>query len=240
MTIAILSLAVLLVVCFIFFEVKGHHQLALFLKGLASFGFILVLISVVYEKLLMPSSLNYVGESFLVYLPLALLILCGLICGLLGDVFLALRPIRPKEEDRRIIISGIVAFAIGHIFYYVVLLVLGEFSWLAVIVSVLAAIIIGLGSYLLKYNMGITKIPAIIYSALIFLMVGQALSLAINENFNLFTTLILIGAILFAVSDLILSQIYYAGKDKPAFIIPNLFTYYSAQLLIAVSMLFIL
>lgn len=212
MTIAFLSLAVLLVVCFIFFEVKGHHQLALFLKGLASFGFILVLISAVYEKLLMPSSLNYVGESYLVFLPLVLLVLCGLICGLLGDVFLALRPLRSKDEDRRIIISGIVAFSFGHIFYYVVLLVLGEFSWLAVIVSILAAIIIGLGSHVLKYDMGITKIPAIIYSALIFLMVGQALSLAITNNFTLFSTLILIGAILFAVSDLILSQNILCGK----------------------------
>lgn len=239
MTIAFLSLAALLIVVFIIFEIRGKHQLALCLKGLASFGFIAVLISTIYEKLLLPSSPNYVGASYVALLPLVLLVLCGLICGLLGDVYLALRPLRPKEEDRHIIITGIVAFSLGHIFYYIVLLLLGAFSWIAVIISVVFAISIGVGSSVLKYDMGITKIPSIIYSALIFLMVGQALSLAISSNFNLFSTLLFIGAILFAVSDLILSQIYFANKDKPSFIVPNLVTYYAAQLLIALSMLFI-
>ena len=51
--------------------------------------------------------------------------------------------------------------------------------------------------------------------------------------------LIFIGSILFALSDLVLSGTYFGGKERPVDIILNYLTYYPAQFLIALSLLFL-
>ena len=52
--------------------------------------------------------------------------------------------------------------------------------------------------------------------------------------------LFFIGAVLFALSDLVLSGTYFGvGKDRPADLIANYLLYYPAQYLIALSLLFL-
>ena len=52
--------------------------------------------------------------------------------------------------------------------------------------------------------------------------------------------LVLIGGVLFAVSDLILNLTYFGvGHEKPFDIVSNTVTYYAAQFIIALAILFI-
>ena len=80
-----------------------------------------------------------------------------------------------------------------------------------------------------------------VYGGLLFAMTLMAGSLALlhgwqEANLNM----MFIGGILFAVSDLVLSGTYFGtGHDKPFDIIANYISYYGAQFVIALSILFI-
>jgi uncharacterized membrane protein YhhN len=228
----------LLVALFIVFELRHQPVLALFLKGLASFGFIAVMVSVVSSKMLLEG--ETVRNGFLPYLPIAFLLLLGLVAGLLGDLYLALRPLRSKIQEPNIILGGVAAFSVGHLFYFVALLILGTFSFWAVVFSFGFSVLIYLSAIWMKLNWEKSKIPCMVYSFLIFLMIGQAFANAVQTGFQTVSTLMFAGAVLFGISDLILSQIYFKGQnDNKGFIIANLSTYYLAQLLLALSLMFI-
>ena len=238
MTFFIWCLTCYVVYGFILGEVQKKYLPAIILKGFASFGFVLMALSAIFERTNMELSSHYVGASFIPSIPIALLFVAGLVSGLLGDVTLALRPLRPIEENQTIILSGIVFFSIGHVFYFGALLLYGEFQILSIVFSVVVSAIIYLMSKVLKFQMGKLMIPSMVYSFLIFLMIGQVLFLKIYGDANVYLDVLLIGALLFGVSDLILAPIYFKGEIRKRFIISNLVTYYFAQMLIAFSILF--
>ena len=221
----ILSAAVLLVFLYILIEIKGNPIQAFFMKALASFGFIMVFVNASFER--------DVLKLFI------FLFLLGLVSGLLGDLFLALRPLRPKDENEMLINRGILAFSIGHIFYFFGLLMISDFHYMAIVVSVSVTILVIVMSYVLKFDMKKNQIPSYIYSFLIFLMVGQAIGLSMVEGFSGGPLIIMIGAIFFGLSDLILAPIYFKGVEDKKMIVLNLITYYSAQFLIAISILYL-
>jgi uncharacterized membrane protein YhhN len=72
------------------------------------------------------------------------------------------------------------------------------------------------------------------------MMVGQAIDMGIQKDFNTFSVLLVSGAVLFAISDLILAPIYYKSDNRKWMIALNLATYYAAQLLIALSIYYFL
>jgi uncharacterized membrane protein YhhN len=219
----LLGLSVLFVVNFIYFEISSKPIDAFMNKGLASFGFILVFAYSFLEN----------AETYVI--PFAVLILLGLICGLLGDLYLAQRTLRPMDENFKIINSGILCFSMGHIFYLAALLMLAPIHYFAFLVSFIMTVIVIVGSKVLKFEMNISKYPSYFYSILIFLMIGQALGYGILLNFNMHALLLLLGAVLFGISDLILAPIYFQNNKSKLMIISNLATYYLAQILIALS-----
>lgn len=219
------GIAVLLVILYIVIEIKGSAIHAFFMKALASFGFIMVFVNAAFERDLLK--------------PFIFLFLLGLVSGLLGDLFLALRPIRPKEENEMLINSGILAFSIGHIFYFFGLLMISEFHYMAILISGVMTVIVIVMSYVLKFDMKKNRIPSYIYSFLIFLMVGQTIGYTMIEGANGGPLILMIGAILFGISDLVLAPIYFKGTSDKKMIVLNLVTYYSAQLLIALSILYL-
>lgn len=221
----ILGAAILLVLLYIVIEIKGSALNAFFMKALASFGFIMVFVNASFERDLLK--------------PFIFLFLLGLVSGLLGDLFLALRPLRPKEENEMLINRGILAFSIGHVFYFFGLLMISDFHNMAIVVSVSVTILVIVMSYVLKFDMKKNRISSYIYSFLIFLMVGQTIGLSSVEGFSGGPLILMIGAILFGISDLILAPIYFKGANDKKMVILNLMTYYGAQLLIALSILYL-
>ena len=223
-----LGFACLMAILYIIVELKKNALTAWVAKGLASLSFIILGVFAFTENL------NNVH-------PVVPWVMIGLTCGLIGDLVLALRPLRPKEEDKKIIVFGILFFSLGHLSY---LLGLSEIPGLNVS---LLAFVIGLGialgvvymSYLLKFKMDQARIPSYVYAFLIFSMIAQTIMFYLEVPDGTFYLLFMIGAILFGLSDLILAPIYYQNQQKPIMIILNLVTYYGAQILIAFSLFFI-
>lgn len=235
----VLAFALTGVIAFIITELGDVPLNALFCKIIASFGFLLVFVAVVAEKSLADISPFYVGAVYFGNAPVLLLFLLGLIAGLIGDIVLGLRPLRPKEENEKLILSGMVSFSVGHVFYYAALLIIYQFSVYAIVIAAVMTVVIHFGGKILKLSFGRLHVASLAYTLILFLVFGQTLVNAIAQGFTVASTLMMVGAFLFALSDLILAQIYFGGKTAKGFIASNLGMYYAAQLLLAFSLFFL-
>lgn len=235
-----LTYAIFACLIFIFVETRMKNPiLAIFVKALASLGFIMIASASIY--LLQTSHVGDIGfiseQSKL--LKVSLFIFLGLTLGLIGDLVLAIRPLQTKEKDKTIIIYGILSFSLGHVFYLIALFTISEFGIFSVMIGLFMTVVIVIMSNLLGFEMGKAKIPSFFYAFLIFMMVGQTLKLGFDHNFTFFSVLFIIGALLFALSDLILSPIYFKNMNSRKMIALNLATYYAAQIFIASSILYL-
>ena len=231
--VVLLAFAVLATAAFIALEVRRRYLGALFLKGFASFGFIALAAS----ALVFRGRLGGAQPTADDLLHMAL-VFAGLVLGLMGDLYLALRPLRPHEENQRIILGGTITFALGHLFYLAALFVrFGLNAWVFT-AAILLTGAINVASAYLRMDWGKLQFPSLVYTFIVFLFGGQALFGWIDSGARVDWTLALaVGGILFAVSDLILSQIYFKDKETPPYVVWNLTTYYGAQILIALSLI---
>lgn len=239
MMLYIVLLAIVLVILFIMIEIRNRPLDAIFLKALASFGFIMVFAYAFYQYFNASYESIWPVSSDTIGIKVAVLFLLGLVSGLIGDLILALRPLQKKDVESTIIIAGIVAFSIGHVFYYIGLVMIDEFSALPIFFSLAVTLLIHYMSKKLGFMIGACRIAVLIYSFLIFLMVGQALINGIFTGFDTYAFVLSAGALLFAVSDLILAPIYFLNDRRKFMVVLNLSTYYAAQLLIALSIYYL-
>lgn len=229
--IILMSLGGISLAWFLFEKIKAYSVKAVCIKALTSILFIAVGLYGLYK-------------SGLQYFPLFGCL--GLICGLNGDIFLDLKYVF-REKDYEFTIAGFIAFALGHIMYITGMLL--EFyhgqNVFYIIIPFAVGILIAVGTIftekILKTNYGRLKWPAFGYAITLFSMVSVAFSMWMMNGFNnTGLMLIFIGGVLFAVSDLILNMTYFGeGHEKPFDIISNSITYYAAQFIIAVAILFL-
>ena len=213
-------------------KIKGESIKSVIVKGLVSTLFVSVGI---YNVLA-----NQISD-----MPLRFLILIGLIFGLSGDIFLGLKHVY-KDKDELFTYLGFITFAIGHMLYIAAMTsaMPGTFSPLYIIIPILVACFLGFLVIILEKPLKLDyknmKIALFAYALCLFSLPTVALSFAIFYQFNnRFLVLIAIGGVLFAISDLILSQTYFGeGHDKPIDIIMNHLTYWAAQFLIAMALFF--
>lgn len=164
-------------------------------------------------------------------------ILFALITSLIGDIFLAFNT-NGDDEVSKMFVYGLISFSIAHIFFSLAFATLTPVLIWHVLLFILISIISILFLNLIKgfdFN-GAYKL-VVTYSIIISFMVTRALSLTplIHENF-LNTILIIIGACLFFLSDLILCFIYFHKKSPSYMTALNLLCYYVGQGLIALSL----
>ncbi len=236
----LVALSIIAAGIFIWSENMEKPLTAFFFKAVASFSFMVLFAGVLYEKTVRTDSAYFLGIAFSDYQTIAILFFLALLSGLIGDLVLGLRSLRPLVENERIIFSGIMAFASGHIFYYIALLSVNHFSFYPFLIAVVLTILVFFASKAMKLEWGKLMYPCIGYSFLIFLMIGQALVNALDFAFDSFSTCVLVGAIFFAISDLILSQIYFKKPFRKILVTINLSTYYVAQIILGLSLLFVL
>lgn len=177
--------------------------------------------------------------------PTGIFVLLGLLCGLLGDIWLDLKYVYPQQDDA-FTYMGMGVFGVGHILYIIGLLwqYYPKGKPLYAVVPVVIAAVASAVNLLLEKPMrlryGKMKPIVFAYGVCLFSAVAVSGSLALSCGWqetalNLFFA----GTILFAVSDVILSGTYWGqGKDRPVDLALNYLTYYPAQYLIAVSLLF--
>lgn len=224
-----LSLAIIMAVCFIVFQTLGDSILSCILKLFASITFVLLGVAGFATSETMTIGISSVG----------LLMLVGSVFGLVGDGILALKDI-DETRDFLNILCGTISFAIGHIFYYVALIQYAGFSFIPLATGALLVAIIMIVSMLgMKLNFGKLLIPTIIYAFILSTTMIQAFYGAIVMGGSLASILLLVGFVLFLLSDLVLSIIYFVPKKDKKLVILNLTLYYLAQILIMFAIFFL-
>ena len=172
-------------------------------------------------------------------------IILGLTFGLLGDVALAFKRIA-KDKDKFFTLLGMTFFIIGHIFYttglFVNYYVPGNVVHIIIplVVAVLIALSIVFIELKLKFKLGGFKYFGIVYFTALFSVSMSCLSLNILHQFqSTFLVLMLVGAIIFASSDILLTRTYFKENCPKGFLISTSITYYLAQFLIAFTLFFL-
>ncbi len=206
------------------FEYAKKPVAAVIFKGVASLFFVL---------------LGFVGLTVTGDARFAVLVIAGLVFGAVGDVLLNLYKLVGKAEQQ-VFMGGMAAFFIGHLVYIVALLSHG-INALFVAVPVCAVLSAALLPWMLgRINAeGKIRIFGIVYMALIFLMLGCSAGLMVLQPFNIGHLLFVIGAVFFALSDVILVFDLFGNHKYKSFRACNLAAYYLAQVLIALSIIFV-
>ena len=177
--------------------------------------------------------------------PLCPFVVLGLVCGLLGDIWLDLKYVFP-EKDEPFTYAGFGVFGAGHLLFIAGMLLSYYPAGrpMAVILPVLLALALSVGNALMekpmKLRYGKLRGVVIAYGVLLFSMVLIAGSLALaHGRRETPLNLLFIGGVFFALSDLILSGTYFGvGKERPVDLALNYLTYYPAQFLIASALVF--
>lgn len=157
-------------------------------------------------------------------LKFPMLMVAGLICGMLGDILIVFN-----------FYLGVVGFTAGHIIYFISYCMLEKTSRRDLIfgikISAIALFVILFTPFL---NFESTLIHGIccIYAIIISFMVGKAISNILKEK-RLINIIIVIGSILFFISDFMLMLELFGNVSKALYLC--LVTYYPAQFILAFS-----
>jgi uncharacterized membrane protein YhhN len=211
---------------FLFYRDRNGSVRALLCKVVVSFMFILV----AFSSFL--ANLNAGAATF------AMLLMVGLVCDLIGDIFLDLK-IMYKESSSLYQHGGMVTFFVGHLFYLAALIMYFGFSWIPLAIALaLAVIIICVSVFAFKFKFAEHSVDTYAYTVVMCYMMAQACYAAITQGFTQCTALLAAGSILFLLSDLVLVMTYYDNRDSRPYIIVNHTLYYAAQFVIALSILY--
>ena len=182
----------------------------------------------------------------------AISIIVALIFGFWGDLFLALSPfVKNKENEKKLVtffvLFGGVFFLLEHVTYIVTfakeLKEEAAFNALIFVGVLLAVLIIGVVlTVVLKLKLGKFTVPIMIYALAISSMLAMSVCLAINGSSNIKMQIILVSApILFVISDSTLVLKIFDKKRFDNYLVRsiNLSTYFLAQMLFGLSILYI-
>ncbi len=225
----LLSIAILMAVVFVIFSNGQKGFLALSLKAIASFCFIILAVYIIFIK----------GASVA-----ACLFVVGFVASGFGDIILAL-PDMPELNKKAQIITliGGLCFAIAHIFYISAMIVLFGFEWWVILCAIALGVVFCWGNKAIgKLNYGKLNAGMPVYSVFVSFVVGVSI-LGFISGANLTGAIMLFaGFVLFWLSDIVLMHIYFGNKpEKNKFLYYfNLSFYYAAQILIATSLVFLL
>ncbi|MBQ7740682.1 MAG: hypothetical protein IJT65_05560 [Eubacterium sp.] len=207
---------------------KGFSVRNLMLKIASSLCFILTGVAA-----LLCNPKNYVYAGFIIF---------GAALGMCGDITLDLKGIHNENKDGYML-SGFVFFLIGHVFYSAGIIYATAMKVYIILICLAACVAFSflnlLSVKITKYDFGKFKLITFLYT--IFLALTTALSIAamITTHFEKQYVILAIGAVLFMLSDLILSGTYFGeGQDKPVHYFTNHLAYYAAQYFIVASIFF--
>ena len=228
----IVGIAIAVLIFYLISKCKKYDLKELFIKtGLSLLFVVLALVS------------TYNSGHFGLF---NVLIIIGLVFGFTGDILLDLKYI-DKERAKGYNCAGFIVFGLGHIMFVIGLIMrfYNKGEILYIILPICLDIIISVLTILLekplKLNYGSLKPLCFCYALCLFGTVSFSLFLAIQNGFQILSlNMFLIGAVLFAISDLILSGTYFGvGKERPIDFMLNYVTYYGAQYTIAFLLLFL-
>ncbi len=223
-----LGLGLIVATVFLFKRSQGANITNVVLKSLSSVAY---LFTAMVAIMLNPKALNF-----------GVLIFMGGVLGLIGDIVLDLKCIYLKDADKYLY-SGFSFFLAGHVLYNIAIIMQNGLKWQYVLACVAISVVIGAitvaTSKTMKIDFGKFKWIVLAYSSLLVLTSATSIvsSILTGEKSMI---ILAIGAVLFLLSDLVLSFTYFSkGWDKPVHIFVNHLLYYAAQFMIASSIMFI-
>ncbi len=166
------------------------------------------------------------------------LILIGGVFGMLGDIYLDQKWVYPQHNDNYLY-AGFISFGIGHFFYIGAIFLHMGFGLKDFLVPAIVGIVVAAFTLITekptKCNFGKFKAIVTVYCLVIGTMAGTALWAMIQSDFSVQYIVFEVAALLFLLSDIILSSMYFGTKNTPVNFVLNHTSYYFAQFLIAFS-----
>lgn len=225
MTLPIIILTILAVGTAILFSVLRvtHGGItSLMTKTLASFCFVLLGVVVAFTH-----PIDDIG----------MFVILGLVCGMLGDILLDLKSV-DETRSESYLNFGMLAFGLGHVGYiaFTTTLVGGAGISTQLIVAGAFALLFTLAIVLFSkpvLGLSLGKFTFQVSSYCFVLTFAAAFSVALAITYA-FVWPLAIALVSFWLSDLVLSLMYFGGKEDSKFLsILNHFLYYGAQIAIA-------
>jgi hypothetical protein len=173
------------------------------------------------------------------WLRLGVCVVLGLVAGLLGDIWLALKDLVPKDHDVYMFL-GLAFFALGHVAFVAGLLATypdarGGLVWASALAVVVAGGIVAFDKAL-KLDFGPFRWAAMAYGCTLCLMAALAFFAVPGAGAQ--PLVMGVGGVSFLVSDLVLASAYFGpGRDKAWNHALCYLFYYGAQFTIALSLL---
>lgn len=226
----LLAIGITATVVFLVLRVKKGGIAALYAKAIASCCFIATALAAMNRNR--------------VFLEFGTLILAGLILGMLGDIWLDLKWIYLQDKDSYLY-AGFISFLLGHLCFITAIFRSAPWNSFSIIMSIVLALVIGLIAILmekpLKMKYGKFKLIVFLYSCTLALTMTASMMTAYITKFKLSAWIVMsVGALLFLLSDLVLSGMYFGeNKNTKGNIILNHTLYYAAQFCMAATILFI-
>ena len=185
----------------------------------------------------MVASLLFVAiavSAFLILKPTAdyaVWVIAALALGMVGDGLLVFR------SNIKCFKLGLAAFLIGQIIYGVTFARFVGFMWVDVIIYV-ALVAAALFVYTkVNLKLGRMKIPVLAYVLIIAFMFVMAISSLYKCGFNNLTSaMIAVGAAAFIASDVVLAFVVFHERAHRSLRAINLILYYSAQMVLALTL----
>lgn len=243
-----LAAGVVFFILFAIFRDKKSSATAICFKTVTSIFFIATAIAALFENKDAP------------LIP-AILMIGGLTLGMVGDITLdfkiylkGLNYDNAEKDSDKMTYIGMAAFGVGHILYIIATMLRfpGQemnMLWSALIGIGVTALVFVASIFVMKMNFGKFLIPSISYCLLLTWFVVYSIWQLVSHG-GVENALLLVGSVMFIISDLILSMTYFSKEEdynKVGFmnpeskfmIVANHATYYIAQFLIAIAILFI-
>lgn len=152
-----------------------------------------------------------------------------------GDFFLAWRE---KKDSETLFLLGLASFLTGHCIFLWAFEILASSNWKSVLLP-LAGVMLVLLLLRLKYmKIGKMKVPVIIYAYFVTALFIKCAQTAKFGDESIFFKLVFWGGLIFLISDLIILFLYFYEKKYGIMKFLNLFTYYTATYLLALSVFY--
>ena len=188
-------------------------------KGIASLGFMVVLVLSAYES----------GKWYQFWMMLP-----AFFCCLVGDVLMAAYNRFRKKIH---FIVGLIIFLAGHLCFARWLCKMQPMELINLVVPILAVVMTwGLTSSK-KIHTGRLRPFILLYSFFVALFLSKGLYLVLT-HFSVANLMIAVGSVLFFVSDISILFLYFYKKRGSGIHIFNLATYYYGVFLLATNLLF--
>jgi hypothetical protein len=211
-------------------RVQGATLLSLLVKTVCGVVFVLTAVTAILSHPAIAADHRW--------LRLGLCLVVGLVLGLLGDVWLALKELSPEAYDAYLFL-GMLFFGLGHVAFIAGLLWTSpEAPPQLLVAGILAAAVAGsvfLAEQRLRLDFGHFRWVAAGYGFTLCFMGALAW---LTAGAGVQPRVMGVGGLLFALSDFVLAFAYFGpGKDKPWSHALCYVFYYGAQFTIALSLL---